>query len=1000
MSTLRLPLVGFLFCAAALLPLAAIAQDEGYVPYDGTDFSWMNDVQPEQLAEDQSLWSDPLWDIAGEERLLPEQGWDYAGFENVEQYVVVPPQELFRPYEALIEPLFDTQRGDNADWADLTIWNSTESQDQEQVQAWFEFNRSDDTLWAQQLEFEAGQQADYEFNRTDSALWTEQAAWEEQQQQEQAWFEFNRSDDTLWAQQLEFEAGQQADYEFNRVDGTLWAEQVAWEERQAREQAFIDSTLDAEATAWQRKGMDELTPFEVELLRAQEQQDAFNAAAPDPDREARGPLSCVWGSGDCDPFSLKVMRPTAEESKGTEQAWFEFSRSDDTLWAQQLEFEAGQRNAANGSQVNNNFGWPIDVGRGAEQCIDAGNTSACSKAYVDWTVAQTRFGNTALPENVAPQQPSTFRAPVKAAEESTVDRLKKDPLFGFFLNTVPDAYDATKERLTGWYDSLTNSVPPAASGGGFAERFQGEDPVWNNDPAAQEALLKEWASRTDVDSRLTTREALPAPGAPLGNDPSTPFPQVERTLSDGALPFGMSVSDGRLEINRNADAQSPQEFEEYKKYNLINEATQYGNTKYPVIVDFGDKAIVLRGEEYGLQGNGVGVVRGNNLGNFNFGWDTTVGQKAEGTFVNGFAGYGDDGIAARGFLGNVNPETNQTIAQDVAKEIRKYESEKGFFGRTADSFSLAPSTVSVEGFTQSGDKFFVQDIVGPYDNRPPDKKEIKEIILELVAVAPKEPEPVSPQVVSESPAAPPAPASAPADAPEPSTVVAPLPEPVEVGKMDVKEAAPALPPAAAPGADPLPCLLCSTEVKTPSPLPEPEMAPPEEAPQGNITPTENKILSELKEPVAATPTTPTEENLLDKLQTSGNAAPSAEDRREISDIIKGRPKADVEVNFALDSAAIDDKAKIGLSQIGNVLSREEFKDRTILINGYTDAFGGPDYNLKLSQRRAEAIKQYLVAEFNLDPDRLIAVGFGREQLKYPNTPFASGNRRVQIVIAK
>ena len=79
-------------------------------------------------------------------------------------------------------------------------------------------------------------------------------------------------------------------------------------------------------------------------------------------------------------------------------------------------------------------------------------------------MAQTRFGNTALPENVAPQQPSTFRAPVKAAEESTVDRLKKDPLFGFFLNTVPDAYDATKERLTGRYDSLTNSVPPTARG--------------------------------------------------------------------------------------------------------------------------------------------------------------------------------------------------------------------------------------------------------------------------------------------------------------------------------------------------------------------------------------------------------------------------------------------------------------------------------------------------------------------------------------------------------
>src|SRR3989344_3001841 len=60
MGTLRTPLVGLLFCVVALLPLATLAQEVDYGFY-GDDFSWIQDVQPVQLAEDQSLWSDPLW---------------------------------------------------------------------------------------------------------------------------------------------------------------------------------------------------------------------------------------------------------------------------------------------------------------------------------------------------------------------------------------------------------------------------------------------------------------------------------------------------------------------------------------------------------------------------------------------------------------------------------------------------------------------------------------------------------------------------------------------------------------------------------------------------------------------------------------------------------------------------------------------------------------------------------------------------------------------------
>ena len=46
------------------------------------------------------------------------------------------------------------------------------------------------------------------------------------------------------------------------------------------------------------------------------------------------------------------------------------------------------------------------------------------------------------------------------------------------------------------------------------------------------------------------------------------------------------------------------------------------------------------------------------------------------------------------------------------------------------------------------------------------------------------------------------------------------------------------------------------------------------------------------------------------------------------------------------------------------------------INGHTD--GNSEYNQGLSQRRAEAVKRYLIEHFKLAPDTLVAVGLGKE----------------------
>ena len=69
------------------------------------------------------------------------------------------------------------------------------------------------------------------------------------------------------------------------------------------------------------------------------------------------------------------------------------------------------------------------------------------------------------------------------------------------------------------------------------------------------------------------------------------------------------------------------------------------------------------------------------------------------------------------------------------------------------------------------------------------------------------------------------------------------------------------------------------------------------------------------------------------------------------------------------------------------------------VEGHTDNIGGDDYNLDLSQRRAEAVKQALVTRYHIAADRLTPQGFGATRPKEPNDTLAgrARNRRVELV---
>ena len=71
----------------------------------------------------------------------------------------------------------------------------------------------------------------------------------------------------------------------------------------------------------------------------------------------------------------------------------------------------------------------------------------------------------------------------------------------------------------------------------------------------------------------------------------------------------------------------------------------------------------------------------------------------------------------------------------------------------------------------------------------------------------------------------------------------------------------------------------------------------------------------------------------------------------------------------------------------------------IEIDGYTDDIGTQEYNLKLSKKRAEAIKNVLVKVYKIDPKRIITKGFGEKYPLVPNTTPTNRalNRRAEII---
>jgi outer membrane protein OmpA-like peptidoglycan-associated protein len=110
-----------------------------------------------------------------------------------------------------------------------------------------------------------------------------------------------------------------------------------------------------------------------------------------------------------------------------------------------------------------------------------------------------------------------------------------------------------------------------------------------------------------------------------------------------------------------------------------------------------------------------------------------------------------------------------------------------------------------------------------------------------------------------------------------------------------------------------------------------------------------------------------------------------------------RPSANLLITFERNSSALTESAKRALDVVGNAMASDKLGSFRFAIEGYADPRGVSATNLKLSQARAESVRDYLVRGKHIDPARLEPIGKGDRELMNKVNPIAPENRRVTIV---
>ncbi len=136
-------------------------------------------------------------------------------------------------------------------------------------------------------------------------------------------------------------------------------------------------------------------------------------------------------------------------------------------------------------------------------------------------------------------------------------------------------------------------------------------------------------------------------------------------------------------------------------------------------------------------------------------------------------------------------------------------------------------------------------------------------------------------------------------------------------------------------------------------------------------------------------------------ETAGHNAKDAYNRVDtltgvVANLDTYKPLADVSVTFALNKAVLTAEDKQQLDQFA--ATTNSARGYILEVTGGTDLSGSAEYNYALSQRRADAVANYLQTKFNIPPHRFYLVGIGKDQQVASDKTSAGRqkNRRVEI----
>jgi OOP family OmpA-OmpF porin len=146
------------------------------------------------------------------------------------------------------------------------------------------------------------------------------------------------------------------------------------------------------------------------------------------------------------------------------------------------------------------------------------------------------------------------------------------------------------------------------------------------------------------------------------------------------------------------------------------------------------------------------------------------------------------------------------------------------------------------------------------------------------------------------------------------------------------------------------------------------------------------------------------QNAQNATKSAGDATTAANEAvhraDSLDEVVKGldnyRSLADVNVTFGFDKAVLTDDDKQQLDQFAGQLGSQ--KSYILEVTGGTDSTGPAQYNYELSQRRADAVVQYLASKYNVPAHRFYLIGIGKDKEVAPNDTAENRkkNRRVEV----